>query len=310
MPKFAFRLFAVKIFMVRRKKKKYGGKVVIALLFAVSIISCYAFINDNAWFLFRLQTLLASGHIDESNADGGVSLRELGCDYEELAYAKCLRRRTDEKIVRHKGYVVSFNRDYKIPNWVGYELTRTELYGNVPRSDDFAPDPMLEGEGAELADYKYSGYSRGHMAPAADMKCSKEVMTESFYLSNICPQVQELNSGDWNELENKVRGWAKRDSAIFVITGPVVGRKAKTIGENKVAVPDAFFKVILSPFAKKAEAIGFLMENRQLDRPLRDYAMTVDEIESIAGVDFFYALPDSVEDEVERAYDLKYWNLK
>ena len=148
------------------------------------------------------------------------------------------------------------------------------------------------------------------MAPAADMKWSKEVMTESFYLSNICPQVQELNSGDWNELENKVRGWAKRDSAIFVITGPVVGRKAKTIGENKVAVPDAFFKVILSPFAKRAEAIGFLMENRQLDRPLRDYAMTVDEIESIAGVDFFYALPDSVEDEVERAYDLKYWNLK
>lgn len=214
-----------------------------------------------------------------------------------------------EEIIEHTGYTVSHNSKWKIPNWVGYELTRKELYGNNPRNDCFAPDPMVKGNKAELSDYKNSGYDRGHMAPAADMKWSKKVMKESFYLSNICPQNQSLNRGDWNDLEEKVRSWAKRDSAIIVVCGPIVSKRPNKIGNN-VAVPESFFKVILSPYKTNPQAIGFIMPNQAGNNPLSKYAMSVDEVEEITKYDFFSALPDDIEKKVESSYNLKYWNLK
>lgn len=214
-----------------------------------------------------------------------------------------------EEIIEHTGYTVSHNSKWKIPNWVGYELTKKELYGTNPRNDSFAPDPMVKGNKAELSDYKNSGYDRGHMAPAADMKWSKKVMKESFYLSNICPQNQSLNRGDWNDLEEKVRSWAKRDSAIIVVCGPIVSKRPNKIGNN-VAVPESFFKVILSPYKNNPQAIGFIMPNQAGNNPLSKYAMSVDEVEEITKYDFFSALPDDIEKKVECSYNLKYWNLK
>ena len=91
-----------------------------------------------------------------------------------------------------------------------------------------------------------SGYDRGHMAPAADMKWSKQAMEESFYMSNICPQNPNLNRGDWNDLEEKSRQWAKKYGAVYIACGPIYDTKRpKRIGNNKVAVPHAFYKVIL-----------------------------------------------------------------
>ncbi len=216
---------------------------------------------------------------------------------------------TRNELVRHTGYVVSHNSKWKIPNWVGYELTRREVAGTNPRNDAFAPDPDVRGHKAELADYKGAGYDRGHMAPAADMKWSKKVMRESFYLSNMCPQNPSLNRGDWNDLEEVVRKWAKRDSAIVVVCGPIVSKRPVTIGHGKVAVPKAFFKVVLSPYAKHPSAIGFIMPNEKGNNPLRSYAKSVDDVEQATGFDFFSSLPDSVETVVESHYDLKYWNL-
>lgn len=216
---------------------------------------------------------------------------------------------TRNELVRHTGYVVSHNSKWKIPNWVGYELTRREVAGNNPRDDAFAPDPDVRGHKAELADYKGSGYDRGHMAPAADMKWSKRVMRESFYLSNMCPQNPSLNRGDWNDLEEVVRKWAKRDSAIIVVCGPIVSKRPATIGHGKVAVPKAFFKVVLSPYSKHPSAIGFIMPNEKGNNPLRSYAKSVDEVEDVTGFDFFSSLPDDLEGDVEARYDLSNWNL-
>lgn len=115
-----------------------------------------------------------------------------------------------EQIIEHLAYTVSYNHDWNLPNWVAYELTSEELYGDVKRSNHFAPDPLVSGDPVVTDDYSHSDYDRGHMAPAADMKWSEQAMRESFYMSNICPQNQNLNRGDWNDLEELARDWARK----------------------------------------------------------------------------------------------------
>ena len=212
-----------------------------------------------------------------------------------------------EQIIRHKGYTVSYNKDLKIPNWVSYELTRQETKGKEKRGDNFIADPLVKGAIATNADYARSGYDKGHMAPAADMKWSPDVMKESFYFSNMCPQHPQLNRRGWKNLEEKIRDWAVADSAIIIICGPIIDKPSKTIGKNKVAVPERFFKVILSPFVKPARGIGFLFNNRQAVEPLSTYAVSIDSIEKLTHMDFFSPLPDEIENAVEANADYYQW---
>lgn len=212
-----------------------------------------------------------------------------------------------EQIIHHKGYTVSYNKELKIPNWVSYELTRQETKGKEKRSDNFIADPLVKGAIATNADYARSGYDKGHMAPAADMKWSPEVMKESFYFSNMCPQHPQLNRRGWKNLEEKIRDWAIADSAIIIICGPIINQSSRTIGKNKVAVPERFFKVVLSPFVKPVRGIGFLFNNRQAVEPLSTYAVTIDSIEKLTNMDFFSPLPDEIENEVEANADYYQW---
>lgn len=212
-----------------------------------------------------------------------------------------------EQIIHHKGYTVSYNKDLKIPNWVSYELTRQETKGKEKRSDNFIADPLVKDAIATNADYARSGYDKGHMAPAADMKWSPEVMKESFYFSNMCPQHPQLNRRGWKNLEEKIRDWAIADSAIIIICGPIINQSSRTIGKNKVAVPERFFKVVLSPFVKPVRGIGFLFNNRQAVEPLSTYAVTIDSIEKLTSMDFFSPLPDEIENEVEANADYYQW---
>ena len=212
-----------------------------------------------------------------------------------------------EQIIHHKGYTVSYNKDLKIPNWVSYELTRQETKGKEKRSDNFIADPLVKGAIATNADYARSGYDKGHMAPAADMKWSPEVIKESFYFSNMCPQHPQLNRRGWKNLEEKIRDWAIADSAIIIICGPIINQSSRTIGKNKVAVPERFFKVVLSPFVKPVRGIGFLFNNRQAVEPLSTYAVTIDSIEKLTNMDFFSPLPDEIENEVEANANYYQW---
>lgn len=179
------------------------------------------------------------------------------------------------QIIRHTGYTVSYNENLRLPNWVAYELTRQETQGNVQRTDRFIADPQVKGVIATNADYTRSGYDKGHMAPAADMKWSVTAMKESFYFSNMCPQHPELNRRKWKDLEEKIRDWAIADSAIIIICGPIVEDSAQKIGKNRVVVPQKFFKVILSPFVDNPRAIGFLFDNERSVEPLGTYVVSV-----------------------------------
>ena len=198
------------------------------------------------------------------------------------------------------GYTVSYNEYYKNPNWVAWELTREETKGETERYDKFMPDPDLSEPRVVHKDYTKSGYDRGHMAPAADMKWSKQAMIESFYMSNICPQTGNLNRGDWNDLEELCRDWAEKYGRIYIACGPIFDSKSpKRIGGHKVAVPDRFFKVVLIYNRKNPIAMGFIFRNIAHSQDIDKYMVTVDSVENVTGMDFFSKLPDDVENRIE-----------
>ncbi len=210
-----------------------------------------------------------------------------------------ITKRDEIKLVR-TGYTVSYNNTYKTPNWVAWELTRQETNGEEGRKKKFSPDPDLPEPRVEHYDYTNSGYDRGHMVPAADMKWSEQAMEESFYMSNVCPQNQKLNRDDWGDLEETCRGWARKYGTVYIACGPIYDSKSpKRIGEHQVAVPDRFFKVVLIYNRKNPIAMGFLFENKAHHQKLSNYMVPVDEVEEITGLDFFSKLPDNVENKIE-----------
>lgn len=211
-------------------------------------------------------------------------------------------------IACRSGYVVGFDAASRIPVWTAYRLTGAKLADpKAARSNDFRPDPQIP-ESAQLEDYRGSGYSRGHMVPAADMKGSVQEMSETFLLTNIVPQDSRNNSGAWNRIEQKVRALATAESSLYVYTGAFCSPDAevRTVGANRVRVPDFLFKVVLDETPPR-KAIAFLSPNRDVrDRP-RQLAVTVDAVEALTGLDFFRGLPD--EDALEAQLDLSAWGL-
>lgn len=204
-------------------------------------------------------------------------------------------------VIQHSAYTVSYNPQTLIANWVAYELTADETDGPWSRKGlRFMPDPDYDGVQADHADYKGSGYSRGHLAPAGDMKWDSLAMVESFYFTNCIPQETKFNNGKWNQLEEKTRRWAKQYGRVYIVCGPAyLNDDTLRIGHNGVAVPDACFKALLVPKEGDYTAIAFLMQNGGEERPLMDCALTVDELESLLSMDFFCNLHDRIENRVE-----------
>ena len=227
----------------------------------------------------------------------------------EMLEIPVLRANRPEQVIAHYAYTVSYNPDWCVPNWVAYELTREETRGNVPRAIHFEPDPDVKGVCPTYRDYSRSDYTRGHMAPAGDMKWDTTAMRESFYLSNVCPQDENLNDGDWKELEEMARVWADRFGSVYIVCGPIMSGNPETIGRNHVAVPDAFFKVLLCQLNGNWQAIGFVFENKPGHKKLIKYGRTVDEVEQLTGIDFFPALDDEIENVIEAKADFSVWNL-
>lgn len=214
----------------------------------------------------------------------------------------------NEISIDYTGFHVSFNPSHHVPNYVAWELTEDKAQGKSPRKSKFKADNDIYGC-ATLDDYRYSGYDRGHMAPAGDMKWSEAAMDDSHYLTNIVPQDHSINGGIWSSLEKMCRRWAERDSALIIICGPVLtDLNERTIGESGVVVPDRLFKVVFAPYTKPPRAIGFIFPNKPTDDGLEALSTSVDNIEAITGFDFFECLPDDIENEVESSTNYRVWN--
>lgn len=213
-----------------------------------------------------------------------------------------------DQIVRHTAYTLSYSEEHEQAFWAAYVLTREMLSFKCPRTDDFRPDPLVRTGSATPEDYRRSGFDRGHLVPAADMKMSRQCMSETFYMSNMSPQVPSFNRGIWKKLEELVRGWADENEEICVVTGPVLTDKLfEAIGENGVAVPARFYKAVLDYREPGLKAIAFIMPNARCLSSPEVFAVTVDAVEEITGIDFFPELPDDIEEALESSVDLDMW---
>lgn len=216
---------------------------------------------------------------------------------------------TATEILTKTGFALAYNEAAEQAWWVAYHLTAEELQGTLDRDNfDFDSDVTVNTGSATLKDYKGSGYDRGHLAPAADMKWSAQAMQASFLLSNISPQTHSFNAGIWERLEKRMRGWAKRDGSLYLVTGPVLKEKpSETIGLNQVWVPNSYFKVALTYKKNRWHALAFVIDQQASGKDLQPYFVTIDEVERQTGLDFFAAIPDEEEEALEAASEIGYW---
>lgn len=273
----------------------------------VALCSCDLAKNNKALISEAGKALVEE--LDQKNGEAGACDASAGAaEADDKLVMQTSPKGTPEQILKRTGYVASYNKTTLLPNWVAWHLTAERTEGSAKRSDvDFAEDTEVPEPRATDWDYYNSGYDRGHMCPAADNKWSKKAMEESFLFTNMCPQNGNLNRGDWNEMEMACRKWAKKYGDLYIVCGPILYKgKHKTIGKNKVVVPEAFFKVVLRT-GDEPQAIGFIYKNTSGNRPKDSYVNTVDEVERITGIDFFPSLPDDVEKKVEAECDLGLW---
>ncbi len=216
---------------------------------------------------------------------------------------------TTGQVVHHDSYSLSYSEPYEQAEWVAYELKLSHLKNTQYKRPYFEIDHAIRTGAASWKNYKNSGYDRGHLCPAGDRSYSQEAYNETFLTSNISPQSHNFNSGIWNSLEQKTRQWAKIYNGVYVVTGGVLQPNLPTIGSEKVAVPNYFYKIILNKNGDTVKMIGFLMLHQNSKRPLEDFVVSVDSIEQLTGIDFFPKLDDQLEHDLEAGVDYSQWQF-
>lgn len=300
----------------RKKKSGHGGLfyigiaflafIVVGLTISLSIRAC------TRQFVNNVEETLNDKLSVEIPETKPIETRDFSTNYvlPDSIIRICTPKPLDgipEQIILKTSYIASYNKETKIPNWVAWNLSAEHTDGPIGRMGYFYEDEDVPQPRATLEDYRGSGWSRGHMCPAGDNKWDRGAMYDSFSLINVCPQSASLNSGLWNSIEMDCRRWARKFGSVYIICGPIfMNREHETIGINKVLVPEAFFKVILC-LQGIPKAIGFVIRNNEGKKKRDHYINTVDEVERITKIDFFPALPDSIENKVESYSNIDDW---
>ncbi|RKX83460.1 MAG: DNA/RNA non-specific endonuclease [Spirochaetes bacterium] len=280
-----------------KKRNSLIITIIFALILTVPVLTDNSFVNS---IIENVKGIAASINNSEKATNSQISI-----DPELLAIPYT---NSGDIVIHHNGFSLLYSEIYEQAAWVAYLLTKKEVYGKIPRSNNFREDPTILSGSAKLEDYKGSGYDRGHLAPAGDLKWSKISMQDSFYLSNMSPQTPGFNRDLWRRLEEWVRTQTIKNKELIVVTGPVLtDGPFKKIGIDKVAVPKRYFKVLLDFEEPEVKAIGFIMENRASNKPVTYFAVSVDTVEETTGIDFFYLLPDTLEDKLESQNNIKLW---
>lgn len=215
---------------------------------------------------------------------------------------------TTNQLVEHSTYYLSYSEEHEQAEWVAYELKPEHISGGKHNRPYFNQDPKVSTESAHWNNYKNSGYTRGHLLPAGDRVFSKQAYDETFYTSNISPQLYEFNTGIWNSLEMRVRNFVRKNGKVYVVTGGILTDNLKTIGQEKVAVPEYFYKILLYDNGEEYKMLAYLIPHQEEKRKaLNDYIVSTDSIENLTGIDFFHFLDDAIEDELEKTAQMKWF---
>ncbi len=216
-----------------------------------------------------------------------------------------------DQLIHHRFFSLGYSEAHEQPSWVAYTLTRDQLnMKKYPRPDNFRPDYAVRTRSAFHRDYTGSGYTRGHLVPAADMSFDSIALEETFYMSNISPQTRSFNNGVWRELEEGTRDWVWKFGKLYIVTGPILSNVLGTLGKNKVSVPQSFYKVILDLEDPEVKGIGFVIPNRLVNEPLSNFVHSIDRVEEITQIDFFPELMHGqLEERVEQTVDIELWPI-
>lgn len=230
-------------------------------------------------------------------------------DGEQLIDPKFLPSASKNTLVRHKYYMFSYSEPHEQAKWLAYPLKREHLTQHDRERPYFIEDPKVKSKSADWRNYRGSGYDRGHLCPAGDRRFSEQAYNETFYTSNISPQDSDFNAGIWNRLEQKVRYWCKKHGDLVVITGGVLEPGLIEIGDEDVDVPDAFFKIVIRPSEQSVQIVSFLIPNKESNRPLEDFLVTIDELEKLTGLDFFEKQDLEWQEKMESSIISSAWNF-
>ncbi|WP_291868307.1 DNA/RNA non-specific endonuclease [Maribacter sp.] len=268
--------------------KSYSNKTIYSVLMLVCVVGFWAFENFYT--------------PDNYSAKDSEGLKTEAPNY-------LLPSSTTGDIVEHSYYSLSYNETYEQAEWVAYALDKKHLTSDDRKRPYFIEDPKVRTKSADWRNYKRSGYDRGHLCPAGDRRFSKQAYDETFYTSNISPQNRDFNAGVWNRLENKTRYWTKKYGSIFVITGGILERGLNEIGDEDVAVPNYFYKIIAKGNKDNLKVVGFIMENKESSAPLKEFLVPIDVIEKKTGIDFFSQLSKENQSKIESKISLNDWKF-
>lgn len=243
------------------------------------------------------------------NKNEEQAIVDSGREIKEPTVAFFLPTSTTGQVVHHQGYSLSYSEPHEQAEWVAYELKKEHLSKTNFDRPYFEIDKAVKTGAASWRNYKNSGYDRGHLCPAADRRYSKSAHDETFLTSNISPQNHDFNSGIWNKLEQKTRYWASKYNGVYVVSGGLLREGLKTIGTEKVAVPNQFYKIILDYNSGKPKVLAFLLPHVNSKQPLYDFVVSVDSIETLTGIDFFPELDDAIETRIEASSEYKNWHF-
>lgn len=195
--------------------------------------------------------------------------------------------------IQYKYYSVQYDESYKCAIWSAYSFTLSDTTRFVNRYKKYIRDKDIEIQ-ANAKDYYKSGYDKGHLSPAANFRFNLIASKEVNYYTNITPQYPSFNRGIWKRLENQVRRWVLEYDTLYIVTGPIFVGELTTIG-NDVVVPNFYYKMIIAKKDTTYYSIAFLIPNEKSNKSIFDYQVTIDFIETITSIDFFYKLDDQIE---------------
>ena len=211
----------------------------------------------------------------------------------------------------YRNYSFGWSQEDRVALWVAYPLCKLYTNGSAGRTNEWALDPLL-GEDSAAPFGGYAGsYARGHQLPSADRQCCYEANAQTFYGTNMTPQLNAHNEGIWADLEGRVRGWAKTSDTTYVVTGVIVSpssKKEKDSYGKSVTVPNAYFKAVLK-YSKSStlgmwNAAAFFLEHKAYSGNVgKEHSMSVDRLEEITGIDFFVNLPAKLGDDQAAAIE-------
>ncbi len=301
-------------------------KQLIFFLFFMSV-SYSSFSQDYQKEISKLEEKISELDTKKDSLDSIVKSIKLAILHKDLEEKGLPEYDKDVEIINHNALILSYNEDHEQANWVAHIISKEITGKGYGRTNDFRPDPLVKTGSTVEKDfflkhfnpddstYSYDGfgYDRGHLAPSADFRWNREAMSESYFYSNMSPQLPDFNRGIWAKTESFLREYvAENNHNIYVVTGGILTDDLPKVEKsiNKVSIPREFYKVAADLETNPPEGIAFIIPNEGSEYPVISFVVPIDSVEKITGINFFASLPDSIQNKFEKTVDTQHWQTK